>query len=236
MNIIGVDDDRPPPLTAYTTRLHRRTKNVETFILNTASMKTISYVVLLILAIAMTAVGCSSTSTRSEPTAFSTNAVLPPQGEDSEYLKVFNTVLSECGTDTHLVYLYSISNSYLGGQRIDTYVFTAGNCGAKEQLISVLYNRDTGQATIDQRTNDNPNQLLRPIPLSDWNIDYDQAVALASIAVRSTFLHDHPTASMIVGLSFRKDESFRWEVIFKSPDGTSASVFIDAQTGSVSNQ
>ena len=204
--------------------------------METQSLKPTTFVALLLTAIAATSSGCAQPVTKNEPLESASVIAAVPRGADSQYSETLDAITSKCGNNAQLVYLYSISNSYLGGQRIDTYVFTAAACGSKGQLISVLYNRTTGQISIDPQLNDNTNQLLRPIPMSDWNVGYDQAVAAASDAVRSTFLHDHPTASMIVGLSFRQNEPFRWEIIFKSPQGDSVSLFVDAQAGSVSSQ
>jgi hypothetical protein len=187
---------------------------------------------LLTATLAMISAGCTtplplrSKSTSSVPTNI--ESVSPT----SQYLTALNMANAKCGSGVHLVYLVSLNNKYLNQQRTDSYFFTAGVCGPADDLIVVDSDYDTGVTGLDTTTETNPGGILRPLPLAELNIDYDQAVGIASETIRSTFLRQNPTAAIAnVTLSFRQNQSFHWAIVFKSPGGQSIVVSVAPDTG-----
>jgi hypothetical protein len=146
------------------------------------------------------------------------------------YGSVSAAITAKCGA-TELVYLFSLVNSYLNGARVDTFMFTPGRCGSPEQLVTGIYNEQTNTAAIDPTMVDNTGAILRPLPLADLKITFDQAVSIASNEA-APFLGAHPGATLIVGLSYRKSEPFQWEITFKK-DGAHLTLEIDPASGKI---
>lgn len=183
---------------------------------------------LVCVALTLIAAGCNNTSPTSSLAAV-------PKGAGQGYQAVLDAVRRQCGNSVGVAYFYSQRNPYLNGDWVDSYEFTAGTCGSNDQLIGVLYERATNVVAVDAKPKDNPSGLLQPFPVTDWNINSNQAIATAMISGGQGFLRSHPGGDIsIVGLSNRRNQPFRFEILFKSVDGSNKLIFyVDPKTGAL---
>jgi hypothetical protein len=192
------------------------------------------YSILLTVTLVLLSAGCSkqtpSTSTSLSRVPATTN--VGPARLAPGYLSALRTASAECGSGVQIVYFVSLNNKYLNNQRVDSYLFTAGRCGSIDDLISVDDDYNTGVVGMEAATQTNPGGLLRPLPLPELGVDYDEAVAIALETIKSTFSRQNPSAVIAdVTLSFRQNQAFHWEILFKSADGNSTVVSVAADTG-----
>jgi len=199
----------------------------------------LSFVIIFISA------GCSKSipAQNPVPAAVQTNndiqtSQVIPKGAESNYRDILNAVMAKCGNNVELAYYFTLKSADTNNQQTDSYTFTAGNCGSAGQIINILYKFDTQQIIMDGDAMDNPNNILRPLPLADWNLNYSQAIKAALDNGGQTFLNNNPGSTIpIAGLAYKQNLPFEWQVEFKSADGSKKlNIFIDPKTGNVISQ